>query len=291
MRIRLIDFDSKIPNLALMKLSAWYKSQGDAVGFDVQDPDKIYCSVIFSKNREQARGLNSMCPEMEIIFGGPGWNLKNTLPSEIELMKPDYDLYPSTYSQGFTSRGCVRRCPFCVVPEKEGIIKQMQHPSEFHDNRFDTCMIMDNNLLGTSSKWVKGVLSWFSETGIKMLSHGWDPRLLTEEYAGFLKDIRHVKGLQFSWDNLNYEEQVIHAIDLLKNAGFNLKHDISFYVLAGFDSTFEDDLYRCNKLRELGVNAFVMQYHKKDPRLRKLAKWANRRWAYWSSPFMEASNV
>jgi hypothetical protein len=71
----------------------------------------------------------------------------------------------------------------------------------------------------------------------------------------------------------------------LEQAGFDLKQKISFYVLAGFDSTFEQDLYRCNKLRDRGVNAFVMRYHNKDKRINRLAKWTNRRWAYWSSPF------
>ena len=41
-KILLIDVDSKIPNLALMKISAYHKSIGDAVGFNVEDPDKIY---------------------------------------------------------------------------------------------------------------------------------------------------------------------------------------------------------------------------------------------------------
>lgn len=285
MKILLIDFDSKIPNLALMKISARAKESGHIVGFDVQDPDIIYCSVVFSKNKEQAHGLGTMFYGKEIIYGGPGWSLDNTLPSAIEFSKPDYDLYPSEYSQGFTTRGCLRKCPFCVVPEKEGSIQIWQHPSKFHDDRFDTCMLMDNNLLAAPKEWVKEVSNWFTESGVKMLDHGFDARLLTEEYAGMLKDIKHPKGIRFAWDNMKDESAVIRAIKLLSDAGFNLKHDISFYVLAGYNTTFDQDLYRCNKLREMGVNAFVMRYHRNDPRINRLAKWANRRWAYWSSPF------
>ena len=226
-----------------------------------------------------------MFPDAMVSFGGPGWDLKNFLPESIEKIKPDYSLYPSQYSQGFTTRGCVRTCPFCVVPEKEGEIQVWQHPEEFHDDQFKQCMIMDNNLLGAPAAWVQEVCCWFRDAGVGMFDHGFDARLLTEEYAGLLKDTKHPKGLRFAWDNMNDEPAVISAINLLNDAGFNLKHDISFYVLVGFNTTFEQDLYRCNKLREWGVNAFVMQYHKKDPQLRKLAKWANRRWAYWSAPF------
>ena len=290
MNIRLIDFDSKIPNLALMKISAYFKDyyKGSCdVGFDVQEPDRIYVSVIFTKNKQQAAGLTSMYPQSKVEFGGSGWSLESHLPPDVEFIKPDYDLYPSTYSQGFTTRGCIRKCQFCIVPEKEGQIATWQHPSVFHDDRFDTCMIMDNNLFAAPDTWQKDVFSWFSDSGVKMLSpQGWDARLLTEERTHLLKSVRHPKGLRFAWDNMQDEPAVIRAINLLKAAGFNLKHDISFYVLVGFNTTFEQDLYRCNKLREWGVNAFVMQYHKKDPQLRKLAKWANRRWAYWSAPFV-----
>lgn len=121
-----------------------------------------------------------------------------------------------------------------------------------------------------------------------MLDHGFDARLLTEEYAGMLKDIKHPKGIRFAWDNLKDEPYVIRAIELLKGAGFKQTRDISFYVLAGYNSGFDEALYRCNRLKEMGVNAFVMPYHKKDKQINALARWANRRWAYWSGPFDEA---
>lgn len=286
MRILLIDFDSKIPNLALMKLSASLKQQGHIVGFDVQDPDEIYVSIIFSKNRGQAAGLKMMYPNSKITFGGPGWNLTNTLPKEIEFIKPDYDLYPSTFSLGFATRGCIRYCKFCIVPKKEGDIRVWQHPSEFHDTKFKTCVLLDNNFFAAPQNYVRQVLEWFADNKIKMdMTQGYDARLLTGEYAELLKPIMPNNGVRFSWDNIIDEKIIKKSIDTLSDAGIDLKHKVSFHVLCGFDSTFEQDLYRCNKLREWGVNAFVMQYHKRNPKIRKLAKWANRRWAYWSSPF------
>jgi len=286
MRVLLVDFDSKIPNLALMKESALRKKWGQEVGFDVQDPDIVKVSVIFQKNREQALGLQKMFPNARVTFGGPGMfpDCGNVGPAE--FMKPDYDLYPSEYSQGFTTRGCIRHCPFCLVPQMEGSLRTVQRPWEFHDDRFKTCMLMDNNLLAAHHDWITGVFEWFRDVGVGMdATQGFDARLLTEEWAGMLKDIRHPKGIHFAWDNLRDEAAIIKAIGLLKGAGFNLKHDVSFYVLAGFNTTFEEDLYRCNHLRKMGVNSFVMRYHKRDRMLNRLAKWANRRWAYWSGPF------
>lgn len=285
-KILLIDFDSKIPNLALMKLSAYMEAHGHDVGFDIPDTDHIYCSVIFSKNRSQAAGLKFMFPDVPTTYGGSGWDLHTNLPGDIEYIKPDYDLYPSEYSQGFSTRGCVRNCSFCIVPEKEGHIRIAQHPEEFHDERFKECMLMDNNFLAAPPEWIKIVFEWFQDTGVKMdMCQGFDARLLTEDLAGSLKDIKHRKGLRFAWDHTKDEKKIIRAIKYIKNAGFDLKHEVSFYVLAGYDTGFEDAMYRCNKLREMNVNAFVMPYHKRDKDINRLARWANRRWLYWSIPF------
>ena len=70
--ILLVDIDSKIPNLALMKISAWHKAQGDVVGFNNQDPDKVYISCIFTKNAGQAKGVATYYPDAEISIGGTG---------------------------------------------------------------------------------------------------------------------------------------------------------------------------------------------------------------------------
>jgi hypothetical protein len=287
-RILIVDIDSKIPNIALMKISAWHKAHGDTVGFDIQDPDKVYISCIFKKNADQARGVATYYPDAQVDIGGCGISLSKELPLEIEMIKPDYDLYPSQYSQGYTTRGCIRKCPFCIVPEKEGKIKEWQHPSEFHDLRFDTCMIMDNNLFAAPDAWQKSVYTWFIDNKIKMLSpQGWDVRLLTPDRAKYLKSIK--KGeyrIHFAWDDIKIESAVERGIQMLKDAGFNLNHDISFYVLVGYNSTFEEDVYRCNKLRDWGVASFVMPY-KKNKQINALARWANRQFGYWKIPFKD----
>ena len=288
MKVRLINVDSKIPNLALMQISGWHKLQGDEVGFDIENPDKVYISCVFSKNRTQALGIGRMFPGAELSFGGSGINY-DWLPKDMQKVKPDYDLYPSEFSQGFTTRGCIRNCGFCIVPKKEGGIHIWQHPRDFHDERFDTCMIMDNNLFAAPQNWQNEVFRWFYENKIKMLSpQGWDVRLLTDERAGLLKTVRHSARVHFAWDNITDESKVESGIQMLKDAGFDLNHKISFYVLVGYNSTFEEDVYRCNKLREWGVATFVMPY-KKNKQINALARWANRQFGYWKVPFSEYS--
>ena len=148
MRVNLIDFDGKIPNLALMKASTYYKGMGGTVALNATSGkfDKVLCSVCFSWNKTKAERLQIIFPN--VIFGGTGWDLTTTLPPEVEASKPDYGLdtadflYPrikgimkksSRMAKaqtlvdagiGFTSRGCVRKCGFCVVPKKEGKLRQ-----------------------------------------------------------------------------------------------------------------------------------------------------------------------
>lgn len=131
MRVLLIDADSKIPNLALMKISAYHKSKGDVVGFNVSDPEKVYCSIIFKKNKHMADGLKFFFPDAELDIGGSGYDLKKRLPDEIECMTPDYSLYPDNDSYyGFTTRGCIRHCHFCIVHDKEGKFRRLYDTPE-----------------------------------------------------------------------------------------------------------------------------------------------------------------
>lgn len=124
MKIGLIDVDGhNYPNLALMKLSAWHKAQGDEVewwwGFS--EYDRVYMSKVFDETYtpDIPEPLNAK----EIVKGGTGYGLDNKLPDEIEHIYPDYLLYPELTKDtayGFLTRGCPRGCHFCIVAGKEG---------------------------------------------------------------------------------------------------------------------------------------------------------------------------
>ncbi|MDD3975518.1 MAG: hypothetical protein PHD17_12645 [Methanothrix soehngenii] len=280
MRIRLIDIDSKIPNLALMKLSAHHKARGDSVSFDEPDPDRIYASVVFKQNAWKARGLRFMFPHASFEIGGTGIDLAKRLPDEIEFCKPDYDLYPSTYSLGFTTRGCIRKCPFCIVPMKEGRFRRAQHIREWHDDRFDSVICLDNNVYADKT-WFFENTEFVLEQGLRYNAiQGMDIRILDEEIAGRLADLKWSGRLHFAFDRLSDEPAVRQGIQTLQGAGINTRHDVTFYVLVGFDSSPEEDYRRCEILREIGAGAFIMQYQR-TPWTRSLAR-LNRPQIYWS---------
>lgn len=54
-------------------------------------------------------------------IGGTGYKDYGSLPREIEATLPDYSIYPQVkHAIGFLTRGCIRNCPWCIVPRKEG---------------------------------------------------------------------------------------------------------------------------------------------------------------------------
>lgn len=284
-RVLLIDADSTIPNLALMKLSAWHKSQGDSVSFNEPDPTLIYASIVFKRNRWMARGIGSMHPDVECIVGGSGHDLKSQLPVEVEAICPDYFLYPfMDYSLGFTSRGCVRNCYFCIVPEKEGKYRRWQHPQDWV--RHPKAKLLDNNWYA-DREWFKTTSEWFIEHGVAVdVTQGMDIRLLTSEIAQQLKRLEWCAPLHFAYDDEKYQQAVFDGIQTLKAEGFEkiLRHSVFFYVYCHDDAHYESALARCRQLKEAGTSAFVMFNcdNKPTPRIKRLQRWANKPWLFWS---------
>jgi hypothetical protein len=127
--VRLTQLDGVLPNLALMKLSAWHKARGDVVVFSrspyrspTEPPyDRVYGSAIFSFTAKRVERFKAEFPGA--IVGGTH-DPNNTITVEDvtgDIAGLDYSLWPDfTASLGFTQRGCRLKCGFCVVPRKEG---------------------------------------------------------------------------------------------------------------------------------------------------------------------------
>lgn len=299
-RIGLIDFDGKIVNLALMKLSAYHKAQGYTVILNPANAaqiDKVYCSVIFSKNREKAAQLARVFPNIE--FGGTGYSLEKALAPEIEAMKPDYDLYTVkdisariggimtrekkeekarqivNAGIGFTSRGCVRSCSFCVVPTKEGGIKKVGEIKDLINPRSKTLILLDNNL--TASPDCLDILREIKERNLTVdITQGIDVRTMTPEIAKALSGVKHLRSIHYAWDMTGHESAIMAGIETLSSYVKKWKH--LCFTLVGFNSTFEEDFYRFRRLTATGVDPFIMVYNQStDTRLKHFARWVNSR--------------
>lgn len=214
MNIGLIDVDGhNYPNLALMKLSAWHKANGDHVewwnGFIHYD--RVYQSKVFDETYSKDNEFVIMADE--IIKGGTGYDLDNKLPEEVEHMMPDYSIYGiKNIAYGFMTRGCPRACKFCIVADKEG---RQSHKvadlSEFWNGQ-RYIELMDPNILACKSS--DDLLTQLAESKAKVdFNQGLDARLLTRENIEIINRIK-VDKIHFAWDSMKDEKAVVKGLEL-----------------------------------------------------------------------------
>jgi hypothetical protein len=271
MEIRLVDIDSKMPNIALMRISTFYKQNKNNVEWinpmlDINTKiDKVYASKLFNFSED----YQYYPPEAEIIKGGTGFDIKSKLPIEIDsIRKLDYSLYPQhEYSMQFFSRGCIRSCPFCVVHEKEGAIHPVE-PFELNP-KGKHIEVLDNNFFA-NPQWKNAIdmlLEWKQPVNL----HGVDIRIMDEEQAFYLNKIKHYKQIYIAWDNPK-QDIIPYIREMLKHIK---AYKIMCYVLIGYWSTPEEDYYRVKRLDELGISPFVMPFNKADEYQKRFARWVN----------------
>jgi len=288
MRIGLIDVDGhNFPNLALMKISAYYKQLGHNVewwsGFF--EYDLVYKSKVFTFTPD----IETVIRADEIIGGGTGYNIKAVLSPEIEHTFPDYGLYNITdTAYGYLSRGCPRNCKFCIVGQKEGLCsKKVANLSEFWNGQ-KHIKLLDPNLL--ACKGAELLLQQLSDSKAWIdFTQGLDVRLMDKHRAELIRRCK-IKSVHFAWDDPKQD-----LTPQFQNVKEWLKYDtrkMGVYVLTNFNSTHKEDLYRIYTLRGLGFNPYIMIYDKESaPReTRLLQRWVNNRLIFKSCKRFEDYN-
>lgn len=284
MKIGLIDVDGhNFPNLALMKISAWHKSQGDTVEWclPLDYYDIVYQSKVFDET--YSPDINWIPMADKVIKGGTGYGLDNTLPYEIEHIYPDYSLYGITdTAYGFLTRGCPRGCKFCIVASKEG-----RHSYKVADlNEFwggqKNIVLLDPNILACHD-YPDLLLQLIDSKACVDFNQGLDIRLTNENNIGLLNRIK-VKEIHFAWDNP--KDDLKPYFERYKAWATHKPHGRygTVYCLTNFGSTMEENLYRIYTLRDLGYDPYVMVYDKPNaPReIKDLQRWCNNRFVFRS---------
>ena len=294
MRIGLIDRDStKFPNLALMKLSAYHKTQGDSIEWYQPFCDrynKVYISRVFSTTPDYDLVVNAD----EVVRGGTGYEIQlvdgrevyskgNDLPYEVEHIYPDYSLYGITdTAYGFLSRGCPRGCEFCIVGGKEGRRSvKVADLTEFWRGQ-KNIVLCDPNILACK-EW-RDLLGQCADSKANIdFNQGLDIRLMTKDKAEAINACK-VKEIHFAWDRYQDKDVILRNLALYAEYG-KFKphsHNAIVYTIVNFDTTFEQDLERIYILRDLGYWAYVMVYNKAncDAKYKRLQRWCNNRFIF-----------
>jgi len=280
-RILLFQLDGKLPNIALMRIAAHHRNLGDSVTLrrlgnpnatiqpDLFDrPDVVYGSAIFERTRLVVERLIETYPDA--IVGGTGWNVARRLEDfGITTNEQDYNIYPRFLpSIGFTQRGCRLKCPFCVVPKKEGAVTTEQPiaaiwrgpPYPRH------IILLDNDFFGQPT-WQERIDELRDGDFKVSFCQGINARMLTDETAAGIASVRYYdpkflrRQVYTAWDNQKDEKRLFRGLDALVRHGVKPRQ-IMVYMLIGYwpGETVDGWLYRQQQLRAFGVDPYPMPY-------------------------------
>lgn len=327
MNIQLNDCKSnKLRNLSIMKLSSHHTELGDKVYLNEAPEgvkiDRSYFSVVFDADIPDVlkRAKKQEAQGAEIIIGGGAWDRyaaidkKNiqymNLPPEIEACRPDYSLYTTDviYKRvcggvgckeskiekadsirkagiGYSTKGCPNKCEFCDVWRREGDLHQASSIADIVNPESDLMFLLDNDF--SADPYNLDKIKEINERGLTVeITQGINVRRMTDELAVALGTMKHRRSLHYAWDITEQENIVVRGIKILSQTIKPYRHRC--YMLVGFNSTFEQDTYRFRRLREMGVDPYVMIYRGPerkldekqtfelaDVRLHHFARWVN----------------
>jgi hypothetical protein len=305
----MVPIDGKLPNLALMRIAAWEKSQGARVTWRSELPrndlfkpefDRVYGSAIFDTSGKAVAKLREAYPHA--LIGGDGGDqglrVEDIVPSQFTGI--DYAGYPEfKASIGYAMRGCRFKCDHCAVPKREG-------PPRPHDNieaiwrgpGFPKHIhLLDNDFFG-NRLWRERKNEIVSGKFKVCLNQGVTARVMNDEQAEAVVELhpwddQFKRGrLYVAWDSIDQERVFMRGIDRLERAGWKPEWVFS-YMLIGHDpaETIDTILYRFNAMKARGVRPYPMPFNKlreTDPERFKMLK-RFQRWviggAHTQAPF------
>lgn len=177
--------------------------------------------------------------------------------------EPDYSLYPQyQHAYGFLTRGCIRRCAWCIVPKKEGGVRAYRDIETILQGR-KTAILMDNNALASQHGLQQ--LEKIIDIGCKVdINQGLDSRLVTDEIAKMLSKIKWIRYIRFACDTTSAVEPLLKAVEKLNRHGVK-NYRIFVYLLV--KDVFEANK-RCGILKKMGVNPFAQAYRDEENKIK-----------------------
>lgn len=195
-----------------------------------------------------------------VIAGGPAVALMPDYMTGVAEIGADWPaaLWHHNPQATFTSRGCIRHCPFCAVWRTEGELREL-------DDWPIKPIVCDNNLLACSRAHFDRVVDRLKPVADVDFNQGLDARLLTQYHADRLAELDCMVRLAF--DYVDDESALMTAFERLRRAGIPKKR-IRVYVLVGYNDTPEDALYRLRAVAGLGVDPNPIRYNPLDAMVR-----------------------
>ena len=258
MKVAVIDADligrkrHRFPNLACMKISGYHKAKGNSVVLlrsyaGLEQFDRVYLSKVFTDTPMPAECLKLP----KVSYGGTGffYDTAPPLPDEIEHHMPDYHLYDSwiteqlvaggkaseysyytDYSIGFLTRGCFRKCSFCVNQNYDRVIPHSPL-AEFQNPARPKICLLDDNFFGYG-QWRELLLQLQATRKPFQFKQGLDERLLTPDRCALLFASKYDGDYIFAFDNVAEAPLIERKIQLARQYTDAV---MKFYCFCGFD--------------------------------------------------------
>ena len=203
----------------------------------------VHISVTFSWDIPRAEYLAAQWSQVfsYVVCGGPA------------LGDSCGEFVPGRYiKEGvtFTSRGCPKRCPWCLVPQREGKIQELQIQPGY--------IVQDNNLLACSRGHIEKVFEMLAgqKRGIKFKG-GLDIDYMQPWHIEMFKQIK-VAELWVACDNEEGLSRLDKAVDFLSDFSIEKKR---CYVLVDKDGeTQEQAQARCVAVYRKGFLPYPQLY-------------------------------
>jgi len=241
------------------------KSSGWSGGYvEWIERDVAYLSIVFSWQLQRAyqRAIWLRTQGYFVRAGGPAVILNPSVLAGVAIQLDGGGTTALPHhnpNATFTSRGCIRKCPFCAVPRIEGDLVEL-------DDWEPKPIVCDNNLLACSRRHFDQVIDRLKPLSDIDFNQGLDARCLTNYHANRLAELR-LKVIRLAWDDVRLESQFMAAFHTLRRAGIPARM-IRAYVLIGFNDTPEDAFYRLEAIRALGMWPNPMRYQPLDAQRR-----------------------
>lgn len=226
--------------------------------------DEAHISCVFTWDKERAQELARTWGGYASIIrvGGPAFN------------SPADEFIPGKYlKQGvvITSRGCPNNCSFCLVPKREGSLREVAvKPGN---------IIQDNNILACSSRHLDKVFSMLQGQKQIEFKGGLEASRITPVIADRLRGLS-IKTLWLACDHRSAVKGFKRAVGILQRAGFTQSH-ICCYVLIGDDRQENEE--RLRTVYESGARPFAQLYQPEIRYIEYSQEW--KRFARtWSRP-------
>jgi hypothetical protein len=257
-------------NLGVEKITNWLSRQGHRVtkakpGVKALNGyDSVYLSALYTWDIPALiEEVKRFLPGTKIAIGGPAPSvMANYIYSKTGIrptigLDPRFEAEPGNYKSSYTSRGCIRNCPYCSVPDVEGDLREV---ADFTP----APVILDPNFLACSKKHIECAIEKLARLPLVDFLHGLDVRLLKSwQIELFLKELKLIVW-RFTFDSKKNESVINRALDILKNYGVKPQEKVIIYCIYGYDDNPDDAYERARIISNFGAHPYAMRYQPMD---------------------------